>query len=163
MASPPFVNLNTAVKSVFRDYPRIYFACHRRHTRDPATGELLSANQISVLDHLDAVDPTNLTALAAHMGVTPSTMSIAVGRLVRQGYITRVLDTADRRRIELRLTDAGVRVRGAHSVLDPKLVSDMLVQLGDDDRHAALLGLSLLARAADGAQQSRTVARARGA
>ena len=152
MTDPP---LAEAVGALLRDYPRIYFACHRRHVRDPGTGALLSANQASVLDHLDAVDPTTLSELAAHMGVTPGTMSIAVDRLVKGGYVTRTVDESDRRRVQLRLTDAGVRVRGAQSVLDPDLVADLLSQLAGAERDAALRGLALLARAAGDAQRAR--------
>jgi DNA-binding MarR family transcriptional regulator len=136
------------VDAVLRDYPRIYFACHRRHVRDPGSGDVLSAHQASILDHLDAVEGTALTELAAHMGVTAGTMSVAVDRLVRGGYVTREVDAADRRRVRLRLTEAGVRVRGAHSVLDPELVGTLLDRLAPDDRDAALRGLALLARAA---------------
>ncbi len=100
-----------------------------------------------------------LGELAEHMGVTPGPMSIAVGRLVGQGYVARALDSADRRRVQLRLTDAGVRVRAAHSVLDPDLVADMLAQLDDAARDAALRGLAPLATAAGAAQQARTRAR----
>ena len=144
------------VAAVFRDYPRIYFSCHRRHVRDPESGALVSSHQVSILDHLDAVQPTILGELAEHMGVTPGTMSIAVGRLVRDGYVARTLDSADRRRVQLRLTDAGTRVRAAHSVLEPALVSDMLDELAPDERKQALDGLATLARAAAAAQQRRT-------
>ena len=57
-----------------------------------------------------ALDGTTLTALADHMGVTAGTMSVAVDRLVKRGYITRSADSADRRRILLRLTAAGAAV-----------------------------------------------------
>jgi len=144
------------VADVLRDYPRIYFACHRRHVRDGRTGALLSAAQASILDHLDAVDPTTLGALAEHLGVTPGTMSVAVDRLVQGGYVHRVPDTVDRRRVRLHLTDQGVRVRGANSVLDPALVAGVLDQLDERERAAALRGLRLLARAAGQAQRERT-------
>jgi DNA-binding MarR family transcriptional regulator len=144
------------VAAVFRDYPRIYLSCHRRHVRDPVDGALVSAHQVSILDHLDAVQPTVLGELAEHMGVTPGTMSIAVGRLVQQGYVARVLDPADRRRVQLRLTDAGVRVRAANSVLEPALVADMLAELAPAERRTALDGLAALARAAVAAQQRRS-------
>jgi DNA-binding MarR family transcriptional regulator len=143
------------VAAVFRDYPRIYFACHRRHVRDPKSGVQVSANQVSILDHLDADQPTMVGDLADHMGVTSATMSIAVGRLVAQGYVTRVLDPVDRRKVQLRLTNAGVRICAANSVLEPTLVGEMLDELSDRDRRAALRGLALLGRAAAAAQQSR--------
>jgi DNA-binding MarR family transcriptional regulator len=142
------VPLPSEIDAVLRDYPRIYFACHRRHTRDPETGALLSTAQIGVLDHLDAIAATTLSDLAAHLGVTPGTMSVAVDRLVKGGYVTRTVDDADRRRVQLRLTDAGVRIRTAHSVLDPALVADLLDALDDDSRADALRGLALLAGAA---------------
>jgi DNA-binding MarR family transcriptional regulator len=152
------MDLSPDVAAVFRDYPRIYFACHRRHVRDPDTGVDVSARQASILDHLDAKSPTMLADLAKHLGVTPATMSIAVGRLVDQGYVTRVLDPVDRRKVQLRLTDAGMRITAANSVLEPSLVEDMLNQLSDDNRRDALRGLELLARAAGAARQARTTA-----
>src|SRR5689334_4570047 len=149
------MRLRPDVARVFRDYPRIYFACHREHVRDPKTGVQVSANQVGILDHLDAAAPTMLGDLARHMGVTPATMSIAVGRLVDEGYVTRVLDEADRRKVQLRLTDAGVRICSANSVLEPTLVEEMLEQLTDKDRKAALHGLELLGKAAVAAQDAR--------
>jgi len=113
------------------------------------------------MDHLDPVHATTMSGLAKHMGVTASTMSIAVDRLVKLGYIIRELDDADRRRVRLRLTDAGVRVCAESSVLEPGLVEDMLEQLSSSERRDALKGLSLLARAAIAAQHARGTTKSR--
>jgi DNA-binding MarR family transcriptional regulator len=129
-------------------YPRIYFACHTRHIRDPHTQRLLSRHQASVLDHLDEVEPTTLNDLAGHMGVTAATMSITIDRLERKGYVVRLRDAADRRRVHLRLTAAGVRVREASSVLDRPRVEALVARLSPDERRLAIDGLALLARAA---------------
>jgi MarR family transcriptional regulator, organic hydroperoxide resistance regulator len=137
-----------AARDVLGLYPRIYFACHTRHVRDPQSGRLLSRHQASVLDHLDEVDPITLNGLARHMGVTPGTMSLTIDRLERKGYVVRLRDVADRRRVHVRLTTAGVRVRDASSVLDPALVEAMVGRLSDEDREAAIRGLRLLAGAA---------------
>jgi DNA-binding MarR family transcriptional regulator len=136
------------VEAVLRCYPQIYFACHRRHVRDEQTREIMSAHQASILDHLDDVEPTSLLELARHMGVTPSTMSLTVDRLERSGYVKRERSTEDRRRVDLRLTPAGVRIKRQQKVLEPELVAAMLQRLGDRQRERALQGLELLARAA---------------
>ena len=137
-----------AVQQVLDHYPRIFFACHTRHRRDPTTKRLLSQHQGSILDHLDDVEPTSLMDLAKHMGVTPSTMSLSIERLVRRGYVLRRRDPRDRRRLNLLLSPAGVRVKEAQQVLEPARVRGMLAALSSEDRAAALRGLALLARAA---------------
>ena len=128
-------------------YPLIYFACHPEHREDPVTRNVISAHQGSVLDHLDAVEPMGLLDLAKHMGVTASTMSLTVDRLERGGYVTRKRDAADGRRVRLILTEAGVRVKQAASVLDVHLVRGLLQRLKPQERERALAGLELLAAA----------------
>jgi MarR family transcriptional regulator, organic hydroperoxide resistance regulator len=136
------------VRQVMALYPKIFFACHTRHVRDPKTRSILSAHQASILDHLDAVEPVSLKTLAQHMGVTLSTMSLSIDRLARGGYVLRSRDAHDGRRVNLRLTPAGVRIKEAQSVLDPERVRGMLYRLSEPSRAEALHGLSLLARAA---------------
>jgi DNA-binding MarR family transcriptional regulator len=137
-----------AVRQVLDLYPKIFFACHARHRRDPKTRRVLSAHQASILDHLDDVEPTHLLGLAAHMGVTPGTMCLAVQRLVRLGYVLRAKDRSDGRRVSLRLSAAGVRIKESRSVLEPARVAALLRRLTPAEREAAIGGLALLARAA---------------
>ena len=118
--------IGEAMTAVMTLYPRIYFACHTRHVRDPQTQRLLSRHQASILDHLDEIEPTTVMDLAGHMGVTAATMSLAIDRLERKGYVVRLKDAKDRRRVHVRLTTAGVRVREASSVLDPARVEALV-------------------------------------
>jgi DNA-binding MarR family transcriptional regulator len=136
------------VRQLMEFYPRIYFACHRRHVRDPKSNKVLSAHQGSILDHLDAREPMMLLELARHMGVTPSTMSLQIEQLVRKGYVIRERDKKDARRLMLRLSESGVRVREANSVLDTERVGKMLARLSPEERAAGIAGLALLAKAA---------------
>lgn len=136
------------VQRLLHCYPRIFFACHTRHVRDPRTRRVFSAHQVSILDHLDTVEPISLFDLARHMGVTASTMSLQIARLVRHGYVVRARDSGDRRRLRLRLSAAGERIRQAQSVLDPARVRGMLDRLSPAEREAGLAGMALLARAA---------------
>jgi DNA-binding MarR family transcriptional regulator len=116
--------------------------------RDQKTERVLSAHQASLLDHLDDVEGTSLLDLARHMGVTASTMSLTVDRLERGGYVRRSRSKQDARRLELRLTPAGVRIKRQQKVLEPELISAMLALLDGKDRKRALRGLEILAAAA---------------
>ena len=115
--------------------------------RDAETGEDVSAHQTSILDHLDEVDGVSVSDLAGHMGVTVATMSLAIDRLERKGYARRERDPKDGRRVLLRATPEGIRLREAKSVLDPVRVERLLGRLSAADRETALKGLQLLARA----------------
>src|SRR4029079_2256230 len=129
-------------------YPRIYFACHTRHVRDPQSQRMLSRHRLSIFDTRDECEQTTVRDLAAHMGVTPATMSLAIDRLERKGYVVRLRDAKDRRRVHVRLTSAGVRVGEGSSVLDPTRVESLVARLSDEERRRAVEGLALLARAA---------------
>ena len=137
-----------AVQQVMELYPRIYFACHRRHVRDPQSRRVLSAHQASILDHLDEREPVMLLELARHMGVTASTMSLQVEQLVRKGYVMRERDAKDARRLRLRLSGSGERMREANSVLDTDRVASLLRRLSEEEQTAGIAGLALLAKAA---------------
>lgn len=150
---------SAAVRQLMELYPRIYFACHRRHARDPKSKRLLSAHQGSILDHLDEREPVTLQELARHMGVTPSTMSLQIEQLVRKGYVIRQRDARDARRLRLRLSADGARVREANSVLDTERVARMLGRLSAEERAAGIAGLALLAKAA--LEQSEELAKKR--
>ena len=138
-----------AVAQLMSFYPRIFFACHTRHVRDSRSGKVLSAHQASILDHLDEIEPTGLNDLAGHMGVTASTMCITVDRLVRGGYVKRGPDPRDGRRVALRITRSGTRLRDKKTVLDRDLVRALLLKLSPSARREALRGLEMLADAAD--------------
>lgn len=127
---------------------RIHFTCRTRQVADPETERTLSAHQASILDHLSENSATTLSQLATHMGVTVSTMSLAIRRLVAEGYVNRCRDAGDGRKVCLRLTPAGARIKKANSTLDPQRVSDMLDALSAEERSLALRGLALLSQAA---------------
>jgi DNA-binding MarR family transcriptional regulator len=91
-----------------------------------------------------------VTELAEHMGVTASTMSLNLKRLREMGLVTSQRDPSDRRVMNVRLTQEGVQVRNELSALDPARVDAMLRSLGPEGRARAVLGLRLLAEAAEG-------------
>jgi DNA-binding MarR family transcriptional regulator len=137
------------IDAVLHAMPRILFACRVRRVRDPRSGKGVSAHRVGILSHLDEEDPTMVGELAEHLGVTASTMSLTLKRLEEVGYIRRDRDPSDRRVTNVRLTEAGARVRNAQTLLDPERVARTLTTLGPAQRADAVRGLRLLADAAD--------------
>jgi MarR family transcriptional regulator, organic hydroperoxide resistance regulator len=138
--------VNPQMKRSFDAYPTIYLACHRRHVRDDERGEVVTAHQASILDHLDAQRPTTLSSLAEHMGVGRSAMSIQVKRLVRRGYIRKRAAQQDDRKLELTLTHAGSRIQEQNTVLDPDLVRELFALIPATELESALAGVEQLAK-----------------
>jgi MarR family transcriptional regulator, organic hydroperoxide resistance regulator len=151
--------ISGAVEKIMALYPRIFLACHQRHVHDPQTRRAISAHQASILDHLDEIEATSLNQLARHMGVTLSTMSISIGRLIRDGCVVRRRDPVDNRRIQLRLSAAGARLRDAQTVLDPALIRKLLRNLSHREQAEGIRGLSILARAAQQEMHRRAASR----
>lgn len=81
------------------------------------------------------------------MGLKASTISGAITRLGKLGYIKRQPQSHDGRVIGLTLTPEGGKAMTETSVLDGKRVAAMLSRLTPADRKRALKGLHLLAKA----------------
>lgn len=140
--------IDAAVEAVQRGYPQIYLACHADHVKAKSTEFRLSGRDSSILSHLDIEKPQTASALAAHMGVRPSTFSAAINRLIALGYVARRANPADRRETQLTLSPHGAKAMAATSVLDAVRVTAMLKELNADELERAIEGLQLLAEAA---------------
>lgn len=151
-----FCVLDAQVHAVLAAYPTLHAAWRRRSVRDQETGRRLSNHQAGILEHLDPTTPVATGDLARRLGVTPATISIQLGRLVRLRLVLREKDSADGRRVLLRLTEAGTRIRSQRSLLDPGRVRAALALLDGGTREAAVAGLRALAGAAEALPESLT-------
>jgi DNA-binding MarR family transcriptional regulator len=136
-----------AIELIQRCYPQIYLACHVRHVRAASTPHRLSARDSSLLVHLSPTNPISPGALAAHMGVGAPSLSAAIARLSRLGYLRRERNPKDQRAVALTLTPQGSKAMAATSVLDPERLAATLAKLTGAERRDALRGIELLAKA----------------
>lgn len=136
------------VYEVQRLYPQIFVACHTDNVRAVSTKWRVSSQDASILVHLDRESGLSPRALAGHLGVAPSTLSAAIARLAKLGYLISKPNEKDRRKRELLLTSRGAEAISSTSVLNAKRVRAMLSKLKPAEREEALRGLALLAKAA---------------
>lgn len=69
----------------------------------------LSPGKLGVLRHISEHGRSTTTELAAILHVSTQGISLAARELERMGFVVRVQDAKDRRRIWIELTDAGRR------------------------------------------------------
>ena len=131
-----------------RLYPQIYIACHTDHVRAVSTKWRISSQDSAILVHLDLDRGLSPRELAAHLGISASTLSAYISRLSALGYLTSEANENDGRRREIRLTSRGAEAISATSVLDVKRVRELLRKLKPAERKEALRGLQLLVDAA---------------
>ena len=132
------------VRRIQRAYPQLYLACHVEHTTR-RRGHGLSDRDASVLAHLDELSPVSAGGLAKHLGIGPSTMTEAIDHLEALGLVER---TRVGRKVELRITSAGIEQMQATSVLDADRVTALIEAVPARHREEAVRGIELLATAA---------------
>ena len=104
--------------------------------------------QMRVLMVLAAVGESRMSDLAQHVGISPSTLSSLVDRLVEGGLATRLDDPRDRRSVVVRLAPAGSRMLDQFSELGTDALRALLEQLDAKDIVTVNKAIELLVAAA---------------
>jgi MarR family transcriptional regulator for hemolysin len=121
------------------------------------SGLELTVPQFRALRYVERHPGTDLTGVATHLGMSPSSASALVERLSRAGHVDRTPDPDERRRIRIVLSPDGKEavdraVQGTRSWLTGELRG--LTAGERRDLEAALLVLTKLGDAADGAPRA---------
>lgn len=109
----------------------------------------LSLTAVATLATLERSGPCRLTWLASLEGVTQPAMTQLVSRLHSAGLVARDADSADRRAVNMRITDAGSALLARRRSARADRLAGMLGRLSPSDRAAlarALPALDALAR-----------------
>ena len=128
--------------------PRIHRACRTRVPLPRGRGSL-TLKQARTLQQLDAVDPAMVTELAEYLGVTASTMSLNLKRMEEAGLVRRSRDPADRRVMNVVLTEDGVLARDRSTAIDAQRVAAVIDRLRPEERRSVAEALARFADVAD--------------
>jgi len=94
----------------------------------------LTVSQFRVLHFVYRNEGASLWDVAHHMGLTPSAASRLVDGLIARDLMTRVDDPADRRRLQLTITDGGVTMFNVVTQEAASYLADKLRGVNADDR-----------------------------
>ena len=114
----------------------------------------VTMSQAKVLYLVQAAPGLRMSDLSARLGVSLSTVSGVVDRLVDQGLLNRRDDPADRRHVVLRLTDAGATQLELFRELNEGQIRALLSRIDATD--LAVIGQALDVLAAAASRQAAT-------
>jgi DNA-binding MarR family transcriptional regulator len=116
-----------------------------------ATGEELTASSQAALASIERVGPITLGELAAVEQVQPPSMTRIVARLEEWGYVTRVVDPADRRVARAAITDAGRELLARSRTRKDAFLAQRVAELSASEQALLARALPLLERLQDDA------------
>lgn len=116
----------------------------RADMRARGSYEELSVPQFRTLAFLDRNPGASLSELAEHLGVTRATASANTERLVQRQFIDRCDHPEERRRVVLKLTEAGKEHLQANREQTRKYIASLLGSLTEEEIIQLDEGLALL-------------------
>lgn len=137
-------NVTRSAQMALKVVPRMNRWAQARILHRDLGGDL-SLRQLSAL-YLIRDESTTLGDIARRLMVTPAVITGLIDRLEKRGYVKRVSEPGDRRRIHLALTDEG---REASHAVEQAIVEDLAVYmaaLNDDELGQVERGLAILDR-----------------
>lgn len=104
----------------------------------------LTVPQFRTLSFLNKHPGASLSAVAEFIGLTLSSMSILVNALVDRNLVTRTIDSDDRRRVNLTVTQAGQAMLVDAQQATEAHLADVVAGLSDSERAIVIDGMALL-------------------
>lgn len=120
-----------------------------RLIRELSTSAGLSPTAATVLGRLDVSGPQRLTELARATGGSQPAMTQLVGRMERDGLVSRTVTKGDRRGVLVELSHHGKEILAARRAQRAVALEQLLDHLDDDDQAAIASALPALGRLVD--------------
>lgn len=104
----------------------------------------ISVAEMHTLEGIGLYGTKTMSETAATLGITTGTLTVAVDRLVRKGYVERRRDQDDRRVVRVQLTKKGKLAYRMHSKFHTLLVDRLIEPLADEQRGMLLQTLTCI-------------------
>ncbi|UXH44095.1 MarR family winged helix-turn-helix transcriptional regulator [Rossellomorea vietnamensis] len=120
----------------------IYFHLHYLHR------EKISHQVVRILQLVDKKSGVGVNEIASYLQVSHNTASEHVKRTFEKGYLVKVRDPLDERKVILSLTESGEEVLYRNTSLDEEKLGKVLEQLNDDEEELVEQALKILSKRA---------------
>ncbi len=101
-------------------------------------GHDLSVSEVHILEAAaeDQGQGRTISDIAEDLRITLPSVTVAINKLVKKGYVSKVRDENDGRRVYVFLTDKGMQMDRVHRFFHKKLVSNIASGLTESEKEA---------------------------
>lgn len=117
--------------AVMRDFGRIYTQRILEGSRE--SNNLLKLSRIKALYAFRGQDSSTMTELADNIGAKLPSMTMMIDNLAEEGLVERARDEQDRRKVIVRLTDKGRRIREEFLEQRKQVAQQLFAKLSKED------------------------------
>ena len=117
--------------AVMRDFGRIYTQRILEGSRE--SSNLLKLSRIKALYAFRGQDSSTMTELADNIGAKLPSMTMMIDNLAEEGLVERARDEQDRRKVIVRLTDKGLRIREEFLEQRKQIAQQLFAKLSKED------------------------------
>jgi DNA-binding MarR family transcriptional regulator len=93
----------------------------------------LTITEIHTLEAITLDKIKTMTQVARNLGISVSTLTAAINKLVQKGYVHRFRVEEDRRKVKIQLTESGKEAVKEHEVFHLEMVSEALSTLNTEE------------------------------
>lgn len=104
-------------------------------------GVKLSMNEVHIIEAIYNTNPPIMTNVAKRLLITVGTLTTAIDRLVEKGYAERYQNEEDRRRVYLRLTEKGLKIKAIHDEFHNDMIDNVIRDMKIDENSELLIAL----------------------
>ncbi|MDD4213164.1 MAG: MarR family transcriptional regulator [Bacilli bacterium] len=104
----------------------------------------ISMNEMHVLEAIDKAENATMSQIANSLLITAGTLTIAINRLVKKGYVIREHGDTDRRKIFVTLTEKGQEVKKIHDEFHREMIDHVIGQMNITEESELLQALDNL-------------------
>lgn len=133
-----FSQLNDVIIKVYEKIGKVELIMNELSAWD------LTINEIHILEKIAENQGTNIRNLAECLGVTTATVTVAVQKLQKKGYVIKRKSRSDLRGVTLSLTENGVKVVRSHNIFHIRMVRSMSEGLTENEKNVLYSGLMKL-------------------
>lgn len=129
------VELNEALTTTFRSVLKVEELAIK-HYSDVE----LTINETHIIEMIGKNQEENITmsGLAGELCITLPSVTVAVNKLEKKGYVNKVKSEEDARRIHVELTRKGKRIFNAHNFFHLKMIKNISGEFSKDEKEILL-------------------------